>query len=415
MEESTMATVSEGRDRITYLRVVGMRSLADVRLPLGGLTVLIGDNGSGKSSLLEALELLRKAAQPGNFITDQLEPFHWNLGSMLRVGAQALRLGVRIEGGGPPIEYSFALARQAYAPMIVEELLDVWPLDPETTEPTRFIARDASQWRVSSIPKLLPRLPPGQLALTALGAMAPPEVSRVLHVLGSGRVHVPFDVLPLWLAVEQQRTSPLRQPAQIGRTHELERFGLNLANCYFALAQEQPPEVWQRTLERVRAGLGPDVTDIRTPSAGRGQIELAVHFRGLARPILANALSDGQLAYLAFVALAELGKEHSFIAFDEPELHFHPQLLVRVTWLLEELAQSCPVIVSTHSDRLLDALYDPAKSVVLCDLDEHRATRLYRPDTQALAEWLKQYRGFGELRAEGYDRHVLTEPVGGRE
>jgi predicted ATPase len=42
-------------DRITEIHVRGMRTLADVKLSLGGLTVLIGDNGSGKSSLIEAL------------------------------------------------------------------------------------------------------------------------------------------------------------------------------------------------------------------------------------------------------------------------------------------------------------------------------------------------------------------------
>lgn len=40
-------------DRITQLRVKGLRTLADVTLPLGELTVLIGENGVGKSSVEE--------------------------------------------------------------------------------------------------------------------------------------------------------------------------------------------------------------------------------------------------------------------------------------------------------------------------------------------------------------------------
>lgn len=48
-----------GEDRVTWMRVRGMRSLADVELDLRGLTVLIGENGSGKSTILEAVELLR--------------------------------------------------------------------------------------------------------------------------------------------------------------------------------------------------------------------------------------------------------------------------------------------------------------------------------------------------------------------
>ena len=48
------------KDRITRLYVEGLRTLADLSLPLDGLTVLIGENGSGKSSILEACEILRE-------------------------------------------------------------------------------------------------------------------------------------------------------------------------------------------------------------------------------------------------------------------------------------------------------------------------------------------------------------------
>jgi predicted ATPase len=48
-------------DRITQIYVSGMRVLEDVVLGLNGLTVLIGENGTGKSTLLEAVELLHQA------------------------------------------------------------------------------------------------------------------------------------------------------------------------------------------------------------------------------------------------------------------------------------------------------------------------------------------------------------------
>lgn len=409
-----MSDVMKDRDRLTEVRVEGMRALADVRLPLvDGLTVLIGDNGTGKSSLVEALELLRGAARPGGFVPDWLVPFHGGLRPLLRDGAKTLRITARIEGGGPRIDYSFALAGQPTT-IICEERLDVWE-DPGANEPLHAIVRDTAGCRVfdpHSRKQIPVNLGPGMLALhfmlNAFGVVAQPAHDRVVTALINGRVHVPFAVQPLWVTGQP---SPLRMPAQVGLVEKLDRLGGNLANCYHLLASNPPPGAWQRTLERVRGGLGADVTNITTPAAGPGLIELAVHFRGFQQPIPASALSDGQLTFLGFVALAELGKGHSFLAFDEPELHLHPELLVRVVWLLEELASSCPVVISTHSDRLLDGLSDPAKSVVLCELDEHRATRLFRPDAEALKKWLERYRGLGQLRAEGYTPHVLTEPV----
>jgi hypothetical protein len=73
---------------------------------------------------------------------------------------------------------------------------------------------------------------------------------------------------------------------------------------------------------------------------------------------------------------------------------------------LETFSRSTTVLVATHSDAMLDALTDPAMSSVLCELDEHHATRLVRPDSASLSSWLEDYRGLGELRAAGYE-HVV--------
>lgn len=48
-----------------------------------------------------------------------------------------------------------------------------------------------------------------------------------------------------------------------------------------------------------------------------------------------------------------------------------------------------------------------AASSVLCDLDEHYATRPVRPDPASLERWLEGYRGLGELRAAGYENVVF--------
>ena len=48
---------------ITKLAISGYRSLRDVRLGLGALSVVTGANGSGKSSLYRAVRLLADIAQ----------------------------------------------------------------------------------------------------------------------------------------------------------------------------------------------------------------------------------------------------------------------------------------------------------------------------------------------------------------
>lgn len=406
-----MSEESPSSDRITELRIQGMRALADVRLPMGGLTVLIGENGSGKSTLIEALELLRRAGSPGNFVNDQLGPFHGGLESLLRKGDKSLRVRLTIEGGDSPLDYALALSRQGNRTIVSEEHL-LAGLNA-TNGQQAILMRDSASCEaldVRSGQRTSLNVDPGALALTAVlasqGTSAQPAAARVVQALGAGRVHVPFELRPGWLTGSP---APMRLPARLAVATELDRLGNNLASCFHKLYNGSTPAIWERTLARVRLGLGDDVVTVRTPAVGPSQIDLVIDFRGIPEPISALSLSDGQLAYLAFVAIAELNGTHGFLAFDEPESHMHPELLVRVVWLLEEMARSCPVLLSTHSDRLLDALSEPAKSVVLCELDEARATRLSRPDPEALDRWLKRYRGVGDLRAQGFAPHVFHE------
>jgi predicted ATP-dependent endonuclease of OLD family len=60
--------VSTTRGQITRVRFAGLRTAASVELDLGGLTVLIGPNGVGKSSLIEGLELLRRVMTSDDFV-----------------------------------------------------------------------------------------------------------------------------------------------------------------------------------------------------------------------------------------------------------------------------------------------------------------------------------------------------------
>ncbi|MBP6743216.1 MAG: ATP-binding protein, partial [Deltaproteobacteria bacterium] len=119
----------------------------------------------------------------------------------------------------------------------------------------------------------------------------------------------------------------------------------------------------------------------------------------------------GTLAYLAWVALyrAPRPEPPALLAFDEPELHLHPHLLMRVLDFLESLGQSSSVLVATHSDRLLDGLSRPAQQAVLCELDARGQTQLRRPNQEALDRWMERYRGIGDLRSAGHDASIWND------
>src|SRR5579883_2932794 len=119
--------------RITELRVQGLRTLANIRLPLDGLTVLIGENGSGKSSILEACEILRRV--PSDSFLHDLHAIHGGMAALLRNGAQRIKLGVNVQGGnGSQYAYDLTLGMQGGFGVLEEEDLHALRDD----DPTRI-------------------------------------------------------------------------------------------------------------------------------------------------------------------------------------------------------------------------------------------------------------------------------------
>lgn len=416
-----------GTDRITQVWIQGLRSVEDQLIELSGLTVLIGDNGTGKSTILEALELLRLAGSGGKFAQDVLHRRHGGFRSLLRRGAREIRLGVRVEGDGPVLDYNFTVVPVGSSPEIGEERLRIREHATDLV-PELVVLRSGTSGAVKatrldpSVPELQLLSPaqhsfsptpgtlaePGALVLPGLAAVrGPGAFSRVVSALQRIDTQVPFETRPLWQQAELDTRQGPRRDIELMETDRLERYGVNLPNAYHQL-RNTGGEVWNRVIARGKLGLGEDLTDFKLVVVGRGRIELSAVFSGLAGlAVPAESLSDGQIAYLAFIALCELNPARSLLAFDEPELHLHPALLTRVLFMLEEVAQRHPVILSTHSDRLLDALSDPAKQVVLCELDENRATQLVRPNKERLDTWMQEYRGLGSIRADGYEPHVF--------
>jgi predicted ATPase len=314
--------------------------------------------------------------------------------------------------GTEPLEvfYLLKLAEQGPRPRIAESL-EVRQREGGNPRPIfQRTDRDARVWNGSELVPLS-TVKDSELLLTELsGALTPhPAIPRFRDALAAIEVHLPFEVTPSWASRAYQRPSAARSAVVLQPAERLEVFGRNLANAFFTLRNEFAADHWQATMDFVRLGLGGDVESVNTRAdPGGGSVALTLKLSSQPDPLPAHALSDGQLAYLCFVALYRLDQRRSLLAFDEPELHMHPELLVRVVQILEDLATQHPVLIATHSDVLLDALASPVDAVRVCELMGSK-TRVRQLDAAALATWLERYRGVGHLRSEGYLSALLAD------
>lgn len=116
-------------------------------------------------------------------------------------------------------------------------------------------------------------------------------------------------------------------------------------------------------------------------------------------PIPATRLSDGTLRYLCLLAILCNPTLPPLVCLEEPELGLHPDILPGLADLLREASEKCQLIVTTHSDVLVDALTDTPESIVVCE-KENGQTKLRRLDRDELSHWLEKYR-LGELWTSG--------------
>jgi predicted ATPase len=115
--------------------------------------------------------------------------------------------------------------------------------------------------------------------------------------------------------------------------------------------------------------------------------------------IPATRLSDGTLRYLCLLAILCDPAPPPLICIEEPELGLHPDILPKLADLLRIASTRTQLIVTTHSDILVDAMTETPENVVVFAKAEGQTTmqRLIPAD---LEQWLKKYR-LGQLWTKG--------------
>jgi len=115
--------------------------------------------------------------------------------------------------------------------------------------------------------------------------------------------------------------------------------------------------------------------------------------------IPATRLSDGTLRFLCLLAILCDPEPPPLICIEEPELGLHPDILPKVADLLRAASKQTQLIVTTHSDILVDAMSETPQAIVVCSKTQGK-TKMERLNPDDLGEWLKKYR-LGQLWTKG--------------
>ncbi|HLM75204.1 MAG TPA: AAA family ATPase [Polyangiaceae bacterium] len=331
---------------IEEIRLQNFRAFESARLALADLTFLVGRNGAGKSSILDAIELMREA------LTDSLPNAldrRDGLAGIKRKNAEAdapvgLAILLRLNLGNRVIRvlYGFRLYMIGGQLEIDEALRfpDVDPLE-EGTEEERARKRQGFLR--------------GPAGFQVDAPVSPVQVRHrlLLPLIAEGQTLWRM----AWEALSELRgyeLSPyvMASLSPIGQRSTLDRNGTNVGDVMSHLLERPEDHAW---VNRHLAGVTDGIESVRVKAeSGFRRLELTqITAAGTRQILTARQVSQGTLRALGILLALRQSPAPSLVVIDEVEDSIHPLAVDVLLEAIEQSRERFPIVVTTHSPEVL--------------------------------------------------------------
>lgn len=374
--------------RVTHIRVADFRCIGRVDCELSPLTVLIGPNAAGKSSLLEAIRFFAPLHGGVSFTTALAPQGGFPANRRYRAAESSpIKVGVSVADEPRTFHYDVSLRGEGPTGCFIESetLRRKLTHTDDAYRDETLLDRDDTTIRLKG----------------ALGTPAAHDSTSVVHRLSDEdseikRFLAVLQRISLWKAHRFHPDGPIRAPQQLSPSvHPLEN-GQELYSTLYTLRLERAA-VYSELLEVMRLAV-PEFDRLEFPPAGGGLINLAWYESNLGSPLYPPQLSDGILRFLWLMTLLHSVPDDGLVLLDEPELSLHPQWLMLLVSVLRSMSARTTILVATQSVEFV-RWCEPAELLVANLTDE--GSELVRPrDRDDLDAWLKDF-NLGELWTMG--------------
>ena len=360
-------------------------------LDLEPLNVLIGPNGAGKSNLLEVIGLFQAA--PRNLAAPVRRG--GGIGEWIWKGepnsSASAEVVVSNPKGKQDLRHTIEFVKSSHWFELVDERVEDELPHPASETTCVYYgfqgghpimrARDGNERRLER-----DDFKPDE---SILSQRKDPDQFPELAYLSSR-----YERIRMYREWEFGRNIALRTPQRADvRRHPLDENFLNLA--LFLNKLQQTPRAKAKFIEKL-SDLYEGLTDFTLNfDGGTAQI----YFTEGDFAIPATRLSDGSLRYLCLLAILLDPDPPPIIGLEEPEIGIHPDLIPGISDLLVEASDRCQLVVTTHSNMLVETMTEYAESVVICEKHQGQTT-MKRLKESEIDYLLHNYR-LGELWSSG--------------
>lgn len=368
----------------------------DNPISLGSLNVLIGPNGAGKSNLIEAISLLRAAPKDLSApVKETGGVSDWLWKGTKNPTATIEAIIKSFEPTAMPIRHSFSFVEHGKRFEITAERIENQHPHPRHDEPYFFYKMEGGYPRIrektrgyrddDERPLQRETINPEESILSQVkDPERYPSLAYLTEVYGRIRLYREWSF--------GRYTMP-RQPQKADLpSNYLSETCENLALVLNSLR----PAAKHKLLQSLNC-LYPEIEDFNIQIMG-GWVQLYLEEKGKFS-IPATRLSDGTLRYLCLLAILCHPDPPPLVCIEEPELGLHPDVLPSLAELMISASERCQLIVTTHSDIIVDALTEIPETVIVCEKHNGK-TLMQRLNKQDLSQWLDKYR-LGQLWLKG--------------
>lgn len=408
--------------RIESIHIEAYRSLYDVELSPGPLTVLVGPNNSGKSNLVEALDFLGDVHRHGvevavtrkggfeNIAHRRMRrtkrPIAFDVSATLsrqeifaRRRPRRATIATRESPPEPDVrirhrfEISSTTGRLGADFVISSEVLDIWDLHRplKDARPTLTVTRSKDDEVSFRLPRRRRMDGPGlsdwypldqkdyqrfiQTGLT--------PTSSILTALSIQDYISAFAAGLTGTRLYQLAPIECRRPGVSTPNADLELHGGNLPALVAFMKQNHSRE-WREILQAMRR-IVPGLSDVETDFTHDRRLTLKFAEEGVGRPWTSEDVSDGTIQSLALFA-ALFDPRSALALIEEPENSVHP-------WIVRNFVDVCrevhdkQIFITTHSPALLEYLSPEEVSLVWRQDGRTHVEPLTSVDPDAVAAW----------------------------
>jgi len=373
--------------KIEGIRVKNFRALKDISLgrlsnqqhvePLTPMTVVIGKNGVGKSTLFDVFGFLADALKYGVEEACDLR----GRGGFEKIRAQAQSGAIEFEiyykedGNARPITYEISINIDDFGrPFVQKERLRqrrknqsrgrpfsflilengrgvVWKSDAGVIEEPNILD-DFDSWlenyhqEESKETELVELSDPRKLGIATLGSLKQhPRISLFRQFIEGWYLS--------YFEPNSARSLPLAGPQK-----HLNIKGDNIGNVVQFMEREHKDR-FKKVLDRIAKKI-PGIEKIDTEKTADGRLLLRFNDKGFQDPFYAQQMSDGTLKVFAYLLLMEDPAPPPFLCIEEPENGLYHKLLETLAVEFRSHAtgrkEGSQVFITTHQPYFVDAL-----------------------------------------------------------